>query len=228
MTSNGTRSTAPVLVYAPAGNGRYDSYVDGLTGEWISLDPSAQQPSTLPSDIKGHWAESALTQFANLGLLELKDGKASPDREISRGEFIYLLTNIRGGMSSPEQPTFEDVAKDSKYYAAIEDAVARGWIAKDSKFRPADLLSRQEAATILTRALGHEELAKHSELFALPYADGGEVAPWAKGSVAILNGLGVMQGSDNRFHPHSDVTLAESCTVLLKVQAFNNYPVSNK
>ncbi|PWK13904.1 S-layer homology domain-containing protein [Tumebacillus permanentifrigoris] len=222
IAADGTRANTPVLVYAPNdATERSAHYVDGLTGEWISLDPSTQKPPALPSDLNGHWAEKALTEFANLGLLELKDGKANPDGEITRGEFIHLLANVRGGLNPSEMPTFEDVPTDSKYYSAIETAVLRGWIAPDSKFRPAAKISRQEVATILTRVLGHEELAKHSEIFTLPYSDGDQVSTWAKGSVAILNGLGVMRGSYDRFAPHGNVTLAETCTALLKIQSYN-------
>ncbi|MBL0386290.1 S-layer homology domain-containing protein [Tumebacillus sp. ITR2] len=225
ILADGTQSTQPMLVWAPKDNDYPIPYVDALTNEYIDTDLSQVKPSAQPTDIKDHWAEKALTQFADRGLLDIQDGKAYPNNEISRAEYIRLLTNFRVGLSTTDKPTFEDVPTNSKYFNSIETAVFLGWIAKDKTFRPDDKISRQEAASILTRVLGYQDLAKHTEIFALPYSDGGQVASYAKGSVAILTGLGVMTGSANEFRPTGDITLAEACTAILKLSSITtNFP----
>lgn len=220
VTAEGVRSTTPTLVYAPLNSERLSySYINAVTGNWVNSEPGdSQNPPVMPTDITGHWAEKSLTQFADLGLLELKDGKANPDQEITRGEWIRLLANFRGGLTTYSTATFSDVAAGSKYFSSVENAVRNGWIAKDTNFNPDEKITRQEAASIIARVMGYEQLAKHGELFVVPFSDRDAIAPWAKGSVAIIGGLGVMGGSGNAFHPNANITLAEACTAMLKMQ----------
>ncbi|KEO81080.1 S-layer homology domain-containing protein [Tumebacillus flagellatus] len=225
VLADGTPSTKPMLVWSPVTEWMPTSYVNAHTGEFVDTVRAQTTPPVSPSDVKGHWAEAALTQFADRSLLELQDGKANPDQTISRAEFIRLLTSYRVGLTTTDKPTFEDVPTDSKYFNNVETAVFFGWIAKDKTFRPNDAISRQEAAAVFTRVLHYQELAKHDEIFTLPYVDRGDVAPYAVGSVAILTALGVMQGSDNKFLPNGNITLAEACTAILKLQPNDPTPL---
>jgi hypothetical protein len=214
-TTKDSRATTPVLVYTPA-TSNYDSFtVNAKNGEWYDMNSSYYPtPAVLPSDIKGHWAEKALTKFAEQGVLELTDGKANPDQKMTRGTLIRLLAD-GSHLYYPQQPkpTFEDVPADSKYFNQIEAAVSRGWISKDAKFRPNDTISREETATIFARVLGLQELSKHREIFQLPYSDQSAISDYAFGSVSIMYGIGTMKGANNEFRPKATITLAEAVTM---------------
>ena len=226
VTEDGQRSKDPILVYAPKQE-RSVWVINAQTGEWFNTSPWSQPVvPVMPSDINGHWAEKSLTQFAEMGLLELTDGKANPDATLTRAQFVRLLADAGTPPNIADEPTFRDVPKDHKYFKQIEWAVSQGWIAKDAEFHPNAPITREEAAAIFSRILGYGEIVKHPDIFTLKFNDRDDVADWAKGSVAILSGLGVMSGYNNQFHPHGQITLAEEVTAISKLNGFRNtFPV---
>ncbi|RXT04528.1 YcdB/YcdC domain-containing protein [Ammoniphilus sp. CFH 90114] len=202
------------------------SYLDAHTGKWLSLKTGeevvAKEEKPSIQDLKGHWAEEELKYLLETGVLEAKDGKVAPETEITRGDFIDMLLGVIDGNhrrhyypgQQPSQPSFKDVPTDHKYSLAVEWAVERGVLEKGSEFRPDDQITREEAASFLVRALGYNKLAQHESMFTMNYEDTGEIK--AKGEVAIVTGIGIMNGYEGKFHPDQALTRASAAVTLFK------------
>lgn len=104
-----------------------------------------------------------------------KDEKAL----ISRAEFIKMVVNIlevdtKIGSTSVN---FKDVAKDDWFYPYVEKAYNAGIIKGDgSKFNPYENITREEMATIISRALRLEDF----DILESELKDLKSVSPWAK------------------------------------------------
>jgi hypothetical protein len=124
----------------------------------LGLGWSTDQPGF--SDLKAtHWAAGFITLMKNEGFM-LGDpaGTFRPDAPITRAEAAAAFLRIAG--MSPvlnlTSSTFSDVQPMSWAAGYIEAARQAGLLAgyPDNTFRPADLLSRAEFATLASNALG--------------------------------------------------------------------------
>ncbi|PZE22502.1 S-layer homology domain-containing protein [Paenibacillus xerothermodurans] len=200
-------------------------YLDAVTGQWKHRDTNAVvQPVTAePTDIQGHWAEEALRLMLDYQALDVIDGKVQPDGLITRGEMIkMLLTALNGGyypvgagLYAERTASFADVAKNSKYFAYIENAIDRKLIDRSSDtFYPEGTLSRAEIADLIVRGLGYRQLSQVEGLFTLKATDVDGIP--TKGSIAIVNALSIMSLEGGKFSPNVQVTRAQAATIFYK------------
>lgn len=186
--------------------------------------PSATDGSTATkasfSDIAAHWAEASIKQAVNLGIVSgYPDGTFKPDRTVTREQFAVMLMNALKPQGDGEALTFTDKAKISPWaQKSVAQAVYAGVITgyKDSSFRPNAEITRAEMAAMIAKALGQTDLAAAASGF----ADDKDIPEWAKGAVAAMKKLGIVDGKGaNQFAPGGKTTRAEAVTVLLKMQA---------
>ncbi len=88
----------------------------------------------------------------------------------------------------------------------------------ETEFAPNDLLTREEAATILLRliSVAHPEWAA-TELF-YEFSDLEEISEWAMTPVQTICNMGIMKGvGDNRFAPKNTYTTEQAITTLTRV-----------
>ncbi|TCP53724.1 S-layer family protein [Tumebacillus sp. BK434] len=188
--------------------------IDAQSGQLTGL--ISKNGTFLPRDIYGHWAEKALTAFADADLLRFDMMNVSPDEPITRGYLIELMIGHLNRNAPSEQTVFyKDVTADHPSYYAINAAANLGWIAKDKNFRPDDPITREEMAILMAKAAGFDPQKHQAD--ALPYADVNQISWWSYGAVAINYKQGWMQGADdNKFHPQGDLTLAEAVSMLFR------------
>ncbi|MDQ1909165.1 S-layer homology domain-containing protein [Paenibacillus sp. GD4] len=195
--------------------------LDAQTGEWKNREDRSvvKPPSAPPADIKGHWAEAALSLMIDYQALDVEDGMVKPDEGITRGEMVkMLLAAVNGGypyfpmaMYAERTASFSDVAKDNKYFAYIENAIDRGLIDRTSgEFKPDEVLTRSELASLLVRALGYQKLAQIEGMFASEASDlDGIKNP---GEIALITKLSIMSLDNGQFKPAGQVTRAQAAT----------------
>ena len=103
----------------------------------------------------GCWYTSAVSTLANVGAISgYSDGTFRPNKEITRAEFVTILTGIYGEDTTKGMP-FSDVGH-SWCYDAVATAYANGWVSgySDGTFRPNQTITRAEAVVILNSVLG--------------------------------------------------------------------------
>jgi hypothetical protein len=105
------------------------------------------------TDYARHWAAETIDRW--LGeklLLGYPDGGIHPDANISRAEFVTLVSRIFG-FSQTAAFAFQDVSANAWHSGAIGAGVAAGYISDGHAFRPNEAITRREAGEILAPVL---------------------------------------------------------------------------
>ena len=167
-------------------------------------------------DTNGHWAEDIIekwsTQYGVLG--GYGDGTFKPDNTITRGAFAGILCRFLGYWKEAPADTFSDTAGSSWEDEILKLNAAGVYLGNDGKAMISSDISRQQALTMICRALHIPETEGETS-----YADSGEVAGYARGYLAALTERGCITdvGEDNRFRPADAITRAEVVNLLDKI-----------
>lgn len=157
-------------------------------------------------DVNGHWGQASVERWAGYGVLNGDDfGNFNPDKQMTRAEFATMLANMMG-YTAKANSSFGDVASDAWYADAILKLAAAGVMLGDNNgnANPNKPISRAEAAVMLCRAFNIQPSNS-----GLNFADSGDVADWAKGSMAALAEKGMMNGvGNNQLAPLANITRA--------------------
>lgn len=126
--------------------------VDGFDG--------TARTTTAFSDVEGHWAHSYIAWAADHGIILGDAGRFRPNNNVTRQEFAAMVAraiigreNIPAGgtISSADADRIPSWATDY-IYAAYSNVWMRG--DTHNNFNPQNNLTRGEAATVISRALG--------------------------------------------------------------------------
>lgn len=177
------------------------------------------------SDIKGHWAESAITSWQDKGLISgYTDGTFKPDNSVTRAEFASMVNKSLGLTEKGDVP-FSDVQSGSWYYDAVSIAVKAGYCSgyEDGTFKPDATITRAEAAVMIALAKGLTQ----NTAAASGFADAANIPAWAKGYVGAVVSAGYMSGRPNgTFDATNTITRAEAVSSLDR--AMGNTAVTDK
>lgn len=160
------------------------------------------------SDLDGHWAQQQVEAFSDLGIVQGYDGKFRPNDSITRGEMAIILDRIMDYQVTARN-SFSDLG--SAYYTdAVLKANAAGIMLGDGvQVRPTAPITRQEAASMLCRALGLEGGGSLTQ-----FNDRDQVASWAADAVGAMAARGYISGSNGAFRPTASITRAEVVSIL--------------
>ncbi len=167
------------------------------------------------SDISAHWAENHIRTWLEKGLIKgFPDGTFGPDKAITRAEFMALV-NRAYGFVEKSHISFTDVSSEDWFYDEVAKAVAAGYISgyTDGTVKPKSLISRQEAAMILSRLM---KLAKHEDKNEIAkFSDYSSMPDWSKDAINSVVAEGYMKGNPNgTFMPIAAITRAETVVTL--------------
>ncbi|MGI5971841.1 MAG: S-layer homology domain-containing protein, partial [Oscillospiraceae bacterium] len=174
----------------------------------LTLFPVSALAVSTFSDTDGHWAREAIETWSGLGIIQGYDGKFRPDDPITRGDMAVIIDRIMKYQTSAGN-SFTDLGQ-AYYTEAILKANAAGVIqGSGSLVRPNDVITREEAAVMLGRALGLDESSAPTG-----FSDSGSISSWALGYVSAMAGRGFIHGSGNMFNPQRPIKRAEIVTIL--------------
>ncbi|WP_256762276.1 S-layer homology domain-containing protein [Cohnella sp. WQ 127256] len=165
-------------------------------------------------DTQGHWAESSIQSWVDQGLISgYKDGTFKPNGNITRSELIVLI-NKSFGFKEEDQVLFTDVKPSNWFYTDLSKAVAAEYLTDvaDGTFRPVQAVTRQEAASILTKLLALTP--SQSADGVVDVKDLSESARGAIGAVVDVKLMG--QNTKGQFRPNDKITRAEAVVVLTR------------
>lgn len=180
-----------------------------------ALALTLEKKSPFP-DADGHWANAAITVWAEHGVVHGSDGLFRPDAPITRGELAALLNNVIGYQAKSDA-VFSDVPGGAWYADCISKLYAAGIMQGDGNgiMRPADNISREEAVVMIARAFD----VKQGEAGVNPFPDTEDISDWALALVSGMKDAGYIEGDSAGFRPASDISRAEAVTLLGNIAA---------
>ena len=144
--------------------------------------------------------------------------------KITRAEFsriavdLYYVMSGTDSLDVPDNP-FEDVDDNTDFDTAILAAYKLGIVTGKTPtlFRPYDLVTRQEAAAMLSRVytkLGGEIPA----VTATSFADNADIANYARDAVAFMSGYEIISGvGGNRFNPTGNASVEQALKIAIEM-----------
>lgn len=180
----------------------------------LSADKAAStQPVAEFTDIKGHWAEASIRELVTLGAVNgYPDNTFKPENSITRAEFVTIIVKAFH-LKVQDSKSFADTSNHWAY-REIATAAAHGVVNgyDDNTFGPDDLITREQMATIVTRA-AQINLADNP----VSFTDGSDISDWARTALATAAAKGLITGyEDGTVKPKTNSTRAEAVTVILR------------
>ncbi|MDI7249095.1 MAG: S-layer homology domain-containing protein [Bacillota bacterium] len=223
------------------------SVKDATTGRWVEemgvpVRFATGVPADFP-DVEGHWGAGYIRRALARGFVNgYPDGRFHPDDEITRAQFLRIVTTARGLLQgTPHAPTPTGTSADTipartigdapsptdtaGHWAApyIDAALSAGVLRKDDypdgRFQPDLAATRLEMVVWLIRALGKEEQAGSAESreSARGYRDYSNIPDGLRGYVGLATQLGITTGvPGSLFAPNWHATRAQATVMILR------------
>lgn len=217
LNADGTLTHVPTNIVKK--DGRYYANIRSLTNSVYSV---IWHPKTF-ADVAAHWSRDDVNDLASrLVVNGATETTFEPNRGVTRAEFVSILTRGLGLHAAKEATTaaaYADVAEGSWYGDAVRIAASYGIAGgySDGTFKPGASISRQEAMTMLARAMKLVGLeagsSLDSERILSRFADAGSIGSWAKDAAASVVGAGLVQGADGKLNPGAGITRAETAAI---------------
>jgi hypothetical protein len=176
------------------------------------------------TDIEHHWAKLSIQTLAARGYTDgFVNGVMEPDRPITRAEFAGLLARSVGLQERMVDFPYHDVSRLAWYFDGISQAAKAGIVngVTETNFAPQETITREQAATMLMRALAYAKGTTLEELIvprSASFSDMGAISPWAVKSVAIASDSRLVEGNpDGSFDPKGLTTRAQAITILVRL-----------
>ena len=164
---------------------------------------------------EGFWSTQALREAVNNGLLNgfvEKDGSyIRPNDPLTRAQLATVVNRAFGANETISIQGAKDVTQGLWYYKDIEKAVKMGTLKLAENMRPNDNVTRQEAFTILGRALKMDD-GSRSDL--LMFGDSSKVSDWAVSGMGSMVKAGYIKGDNNLLAPTANMTRAQFAVII--------------
>ncbi len=184
--------------------------------------------------LKGNAAEEDIKQLYSMGVLD-NPQYFVPSQGITRSQFITALvkavklpveetvtTTKTSSRKNSKKNTatveylFQDFSSEREEYKYIKAAYNAGiTIGRDNgKFRPDEIVTKEEAFCLILRALG----VKNQAYASVPYTafvDNDEISDWAKNEIAYMAKLGIISADEEgKMNPKDQLSKAEGAALI--------------
>ncbi len=175
------------------------------------------------ADIQNHWAKNDIEILASKLVISGKGKNLyEPQSKVTRAEFATLLVRALGLTEiGTNRQRFADVS--SQWFAgAVNSAAAAGLISgyNDGTFRPNANITREEMASMVTRALalaGYDFEIDQPDDLLNRFGDSREIRDWSKTAVAKAVKAGIVNGNEQaEFLPGAKASRAEAAVMVLR------------
>ncbi len=190
------------------------------------IPPTLRGPWARFTDMTNNWARDNAVMAGTLGIIEAwPPGPLHPNAPLTRAEFMVMLIKAIGHWPTASQVPLTDVKRTDWFYPyllkAIDAEIVVGY--PGNTFRPDAIITRQEAAMMLARALVHHGakpvVSQYQALIILAvFTDRNELSGWAINPTALAVDESVVIGrSKAQLAPNAPLTRAEAVTALIRI-----------
>jgi hypothetical protein len=181
--------------------------IDALSGKLLDYSGKPYTEKIIPeyTDIAGNFAENAIKAIANYGI-SLPGSQFKPGDLVTQREFLYMLARSTGWyMDYDVSDSF-----DNNLYSYLKGS----GIVKEGDRKPSSVVSKQDAAVFIVRALKYNRIADLSTLFSLSFSDSSSILKSNYGYVAIAYGLKIIGDDEGVFNPNMSITRADAAVYI--------------
>lgn len=194
-------------------DGKYYAVINSLTNSTYSV---IWNPVEFSDVATNHWAKDTVNNMGSRMVVSgTGNNRYEPERNMTRAEFAAIIVKALGLEPESGETGFHDVFASDWYGGCVKTASSCGIINgyENGNFGPNDAITREQAMTMLARAMKltglKSERSETSSLIAA-YADGVSVSDYAKEGVAACLDAGIITGRGNStIAPKDCVTRAE-------------------
>ena len=182
-----------------------------MTVSLLTVGASAVEPTY--GDIAGHWAEASIERWSGHGIIQGNNGKFNPNGQLTCAHFAAILARLLK-LPAAKDADFSDNTPDAWHYDAINRCAAAGILKGNlnGTVTPNAPITRERTMVMLGRALGIEPI-ENPDL--TQFADGAQVASYARGMLAALIRAGIVGGvTADQLAPQNNITRAATVTIL--------------
>ena len=214
-TNKSTKYTGPVTV-----GKRLNVRVSSVGKEDRMISYTFTKYGDILTDVPANaWYYGAVGEAMHRGIMNgVGDMEFAPEGEVTRAMFVTALHRM-----SPDFETkypaadFTDVKKGKWYSSAVAWAQSEGIVKgmSQTQYCPDEKITREQMCVMLGRYLKrYEYQLPQTERTA--FADGQEIASWAKKDVTALYEMGLINGmGDDKFCPKNHATRAQCAKLLI-------------
>jgi len=202
-----------------AESGKGDLGPEGLDFVAASDSPTGKALLLTGNEVSGTLAVFELTPASSA-----QDEASNDSAYVTRAEFASMIVRALG-LDAQGDASFADVSGSASYAGAVGAAYEAGLVSgyEDGTFRPERLVTRQELALLLQRAMafaGDEPNADAASTLSR-YADRADIASWAVEAVAAATAAGItLAGDEGAFSPTKHATRAEAAAMLKQLNDY--------
>lgn len=192
----------------------FSGMLDAHSGVFLDSlgKPVVEKKNSSYSDIKNNPSENDINILVDLGIIDDNESTYRPNDKILQKDFIKLLVKSQ----SPDYVTYNKDSQtgDEAYNSYYNTAVQKKIITEDQK-NPNSLVTRQEAARFIVKAMGIGYLGKLSGIFKLPFTDASLIPSEYKGYAAVAAGLNIINPISSTFSGAKALTRGESASIIV-------------
>jgi hypothetical protein len=225
-----TVGSGVIEMYAPNENGKFEMRLYSVDdGNWNGTDEYLvmSEPFTVSGAVGSDWAQGEIGKANEYGLIPDCLRGIDLTARITRAEFaavsVKVYEALSGETAAPAAVNPFTDTDDEETLKAYNVGITVGKSTDGKQFMPNDFLSRQEAATMLTRVVKKVTLEGWTmttdSQFTLPYdkpapfADDARIADWARDSVYFMAANKIILGfEDGTFRPTENPAVSEAIT----------------
>lgn len=163
---------------------------------------------------QSHWAYSDIHYLKSIGVIDgIGDNVFAPEADVTREQFLKIIIDAFNIEKKAAANAFTDVDTSAWYAPYVAAGVANGIITGTSEttFGTGIAITRQDACTILSRALGLVDDAEGD----LTFSDADTIASYAKSAVSALAGYAIVNGfEDGTFGPSKLCSRAQAARIV--------------
>ncbi|WKA57843.1 S-layer homology domain-containing protein [Planococcus shenhongbingii] len=201
-------------------------------------------------DLSGHPYEKEMRELMALGVITgYNDGSIQPERHVTRAEFAKMVIKTFGLGTNAESAefksagltnagitataiNFKDISAHQWFYWPVMDAVQAGIVKgyPDNTFRPNESITREQMATMVSRALAAKGMLPDVEQTAtLNFKDLSTILEDHVTDVRILSHLEILTGNtDGTFKPKESSKRWMVALVMLRAKDYMDGPAEKE
>jgi arabinogalactan endo-1,4-beta-galactosidase len=201
-------------------NASYDAESDtvSFSPKHFSKYAAAYNAVSFTDLTKVAWAQQSIEFLAARGIISgFTNQTYKPEASVTRAQFLQMLMGIFETPEAEQSSSFTDVKEGAWYAPAVAAAEKLGIVNgnSDGSFGGNDVITREEMAVILHRALQVSKVILDTNRSSKSFEDQADFAAYAAEAIRDMQLAGLINGiGQDRFAPKASATRAQAAVIL--------------